>query len=441
MANVNDAGKLGEKHRSRVESVKEADIDDSDREAILAFHDYRRAREGCELNTLMNDLSALKCASKRAEVSLLDMSKTDVDDLLVLLATPKDEGGYGLDPDGSGMFNYCRAFRPFFRWLDGRDDYGDYPFHDEIELPTQNFSPPPEDDLLNPEDVQALKDAAGRGRMNARDRALVAFLADGPRVTAAAQLRVGDVDVYGDNPTWRANDDGVGQKGLGDDTDDADERPFLWSTHEVRRWLSHGHPDPDNPEAPLWTKQSYDPENPQDGALSPDGIRTMLDRNAERAEIEKAVNPHSFRHAAVTRCRREEVDTDFLRVIAGWSDMRPLEAYDHVTDDERNTNVRDSLGLPTPDTEDDEDLPPFVDCWNCGEDVERGERFCSACGQPQDQNVRLAREQASDDVQDGLPAGADDEGETLARAEVLDALKNDEELLDDLAGMLAEREA
>ena len=49
---------------------------------------------------------------------------------------------------------------------------------------------------------------------------------------------------------------------------------------------------------------------------------------------------------------------------------------DHVTDDERNVAVRSTLGLRVPEGE-DEHLPPFVECWNCGEDVEREERFWS----------------------------------------------------------------
>lgn len=444
MANVNDASKLSEKHARRLEQLEEADIDDRDRTAIRAFHDYRRAN-GSKTTTLTADLSTLRCASERADVQLMDMGETDVEDLLTLLATPKDEGGYGLEPEGSGIFGYCRALRVFFRWLDGRDDYGDYPFHDDIELPKQTFRAPSEDELLTEEEYRALKDAAGRGRMMGRDRALIAFLGDMPRVTFTAQLRVGDVEgVYEKlEPTYRANPEGLGQKGLGDDDDPVNERPFLWSAHEVRRWLSHGHPDRENPKAPLWTKQSYDPENPEDGALGTDGIRSMLARNAERAGIPdgKATNPHAFRHIAITRARRSGVDPKELQKIAGWSDLRPLEAYDHVTDDERNANVRGALGLKTPEEEEDA-LPPFIDCWNCGEDVERGERFCSACGSAQPLDLRRAQASADalndDATEEAIDAGR--AGDTEA-VEAHNAVRETTADVEALASRVAELEA
>lgn len=436
MADVNDAGNLAKKLARQLELLEEADIDERDRDAIRAFYSHRRAR-GNETTTLTADLSTLRCASERADVALVDMSKTDVDDLLTSLATPKDEGGYGLQPNGSGIFGYCRGCRVFFRWLDERDDYGAFPFADEIDLPKQQFSPPSEDELLSPTDVQALKNAAGRGGMNVRDRALIAFLADGPRVTLAAQLRVGDVNVYDPtDPYWRPNEDAIGQKGLGDDDDDADIRPFLWSTHEVRMWLSHGHPDPDNPAAPLWTRQQYDPENPREGALSPDGIRSMLERNAELAGVEKAVNPHSFRHAAITRARREEVDVEHLRVVAGWADLRPAKAYDHVTDAERNASVRGQLGLSTPEVDEDTE-PPLTDCWSCGRDVERDARYCSGCGHVQDQAARLAANHGQDAVREGLSEDPEDPTRTQARA-ALQAALNDPDVLAMVSDALSE---
>lgn len=93
MANVDDAGRIGDKHRRRLEQVEEADIDERDREAILGFHRYRRAVEGMKPNTLTNDLSTLRNATERADVALVDMGETNVHDLLVKLATPRDEGG------------------------------------------------------------------------------------------------------------------------------------------------------------------------------------------------------------------------------------------------------------------------------------------------------------------------------------------------------------
>lgn len=429
MANVNDAGDLTGKHARRYEQVEEADIPERDRELILAFHKFRKA-EGMAVTTLTTDLSTLRNASERATVPLVGMSKTDVENLFQRLVAPESEGGYGLAPDGGGMYNYKRTLRVFFRWLNEHEEHGEYPFWDGLETPSQNVERKDEEELLTPAEVEELKEAAGRGRNTQRDRALVAFLADGPRVTLASQLRVGDVDPYGNDPYWRPNEEAVGHKGM-----DSRRRTFLWSKAEVRSWLSHGHPDPDNPEAPLWVKQGYDPDNPQEGALSPDGIRGMLERAADRAGIEKAVNPHSFRHAAMTRLSNDEgLNPQQIQHLAGWADQRMLEVYDRTSDESRNNTIRDALGMPTSETEERETPDPRP-CHNCRTTL-HGEAYCPECGEPQEVSAQLARDNAKSDVREGLKAGADDPDKTAARADVLDQLESNPDALDAIADAL-----
>lgn len=433
MADVNDTGNLTGKHERRLQQVKDADIDDTDREAILAFHEFRRS-EGNATTTLTTDLSTLRCASERATVPLTTMSNGDVDDLLTLLATPKEDGGYGLDPEGGGMFNYTRSLRVFFRWLDGRDEYGEFSFWNDIETPNQTVERQAEDERLTPDDVERLKEAAGRGRNTQRDRALVAFLADGPRITLATQLRVGDVNPYGKDPYWTPNDDAnVGHKGI-----DNRKRTFLWSKAEVRTWLSHGHPDPENDNAPLWPIQQYDPANPNEGALSPDGVRAMLERAADRAGIEKPVNPHNFRHAAMTRLSNDEgLTPQQIQHLAGWADDRMLEVYDETTDRERNDTIREAVGMPT-STEDEATTRDPTPCPNCRAEVQPGQRFCPNCGESPEASVRLAQKNARTDVREGLSEDADDSDRTAARAALLDALE-DPDALDRIADALAEQ--
>jgi integrase len=429
--NVNDAGNLTGKHAKRLEQVKDTDISDDDRDAILGFHEHRKA-QGRKTTTLTTDLSTLRCASERADVPLTDMSKSDAEDLFATLVAPRDDGGYGLDPDGGGMYNYTRSLRVFFRWLNDRDEYGDYPFWDDIETPDQTVERQDEDERLTPAEVEDLKESAGRGRNTQRDRALVAFIADGPRITLATQLRVGDIYPNGKDPYWTPNDDAEGgHKGM-----DNRKRTFLWSAAEVRSWLNHGHPDPDNPDAPLWPVQNYNPDNPEACALSPDGVRSMLERAAERAGVDKPVNPHNFRHAAMTRLSNDEgLTPQQIQHLAGWADDRMLEVYDETTDEERNNTIRSALGMPTSET-DDEPTPEPAPCWNCRAEL-TGERFCPNCGEPQEMSARLARNNAQKDVQEGMKDGADEPEKVQARAVMQEALNNPD-MMDELADAMAD---
>lgn len=382
MVSVNDTHRAEHKLSRRIQQVREASIPDADRDAILAFFEYRRS-QGMATNTLTTDLSTLRTASERAEVPLTDMTMTDVQDLLTLLATPTDDGGYGLEPEGSGIFGYARALRIFLRWMHERDDYPDFPFHDEIDLPKMSLERknPDDDDLLTPDDVTALKQAA----RNDRDRALIAFLADGPRITLATQLRVGDVHPFGDDPYWTPNTDAVsGHKGVDDS-----RRTFLWSKTDVATYLRKHHPEPENDDAPLWTTlRDYDPREPQECALSPERVRSMLRECADRAGIEKPVNPHSFRHAAITRMKVEGVESDDIQRLAGWKDLRMLERYDERSDRQKNDGVRERIGVGVAEGDASHRKPE--PCWNCGQMLD-GDSFCPHCGEKQDLPDRLAR--------------------------------------------------
>ncbi|MCU4974869.1 tyrosine-type recombinase/integrase [Halobacteria archaeon AArc-m2/3/4] len=422
MVYVNDTGDLTGKHARRLQQVEEADIDHDDRDAILAFHESRR-KDGCEPTTLTMDLSTLRCASERAPVPLTTMTKSELDNLLSLLVTPREEGGYGLDPTKGGMYNYTRALRVFFRWLDSRDGHGSFPFWEEIETTDQTVERQLEDERLTRGDIENLKEAAGRGRNTQRDRALVAFLADGPRVTLATQLRVGDVHLDDDDPYWMPNDDAVG----GHKDMDRRKRTFLWSLVEVRTWLHFGHPDPDNPNAPLWTVQHYDPDRPQEGALSPDGVRAMLRKAAEHIGLEKPVNPHTFRHAAMTRLSNDEgLTPQQIQHLAGWADDRMLEIYDETTDRERNDSIRSELGMETSKAN-EQSTPEPEPCWNC-RTLLTDERFCPSCGEGQLVSDRSVKQNALADVRDGMVEDADDPAKVKARVSL-------EEVLDDPEAM------
>ena len=388
MADVNDPSSIGPRLRTEWGRFEDAAIDPPTHDAIEAFVEWRRDIDGVARNTRINDLKHLRLAAVRSETPLVEMTRTDVERLLSVLQRPKERGGYGLDPDSASMYSYTRVLRIFFRYLDERAPWPAFPFHDDIEITDVEMQGASNREaMLTGEEIEALKDAA----THPRDRALIALLGDiGGRITMILSLRVGDVYPDGDEPYLKPNTDVVdGLKNLA-----VEQIPLLHSRGEVRSWLNRHHPDRDTDIAPLWPKiRGYDPENPQASATSASRIRDVLRQCGERAGLEKAVEPHTFRRTAATRLSNaERLNPQEIAQITGWSETtvhEMLDVYDYTTDAERNSAIHAALGFSDgPDTETDSDLElDSVVCGTCDEHYS-GARFCPRCGAPRDEAAR-----------------------------------------------------
>lgn len=372
---VDDANNTQSKLDRQWELLEQADINENDRRAI---HDFvrieRQSNRNMAANTLYQDLSRLRNASDRADVPLVEMDRTDYRNLMRTLTKPKDQGGHGLDPNGSGMKGYKRALKLFFEWLDEEPDYRGFSFYEGIDIPTQSIERVDEDKLLDNDDIGTLK----QHTRNHRDPALIEFLVDtGARASLALQLRIKDIhDLNTERPYYTPNPKGVGHKGAPDS-----RYPILQSRAELRNWINHHHPDPRD-EAPLWpVLRGYDYDNPKECAISTDGLRSTLQACARRAGLDKPVNPHNFRHTAITRLSREGLQPQQIQHIAGWSDDRMLEAYDHTTDRQRNEQIRLQAGF-IDETEDDTGPSEPKTCGNCRETLKPTAQFCPRCGAP-----------------------------------------------------------
>lgn len=405
MANVNDSNNTLQKLENQWENLRESDIDDRDRNAIREFVRLEReGNQGRKPNTLIRDLSTLRNASERADTPLVDMDMGDFRGLLATLTAPKSEGGYGLDPSKSGLAGYKQALRVFFRWLDTEPGYGDFEFWDNIDTKSRSPDRVSEDAMLTQEEIAALKKAAN----NPRDKALIEFLADtGARVSLAAQLRIGDVyDLGTDRPYYKPNPNGVGHKGAPDK-----RYPIIHSIADLRDYINRHHIDPRD-QAPLWhTFRGYDRSNPQDGALSGDRIRALLKECKNRCSVEKPVNPHNFRHSAITRLSKTGHTPQQIKHIAAWASDRMLERYDHTTAQERNEELRAKAGIiDEPDIETEPAQP--TNCGNCQTLVKADTRFCPNCGAAMTHAARDSSEQFDNDI---IEAAAAADGE-LAEA-------------------------
>lgn len=429
MVNVNDPGRIQQKLDRQWQKLEDADIDERDREAITAFVQDRRDRQDVSRNTRINDLSGTRCAAERADFLLVEADHADVRRLFRTLAKPKAQDGYGLDPDGSGMYNYKRALTCFYQFLDAEPEYGTFSWHDEIELPKMEAKGSSERDLmLTATEVEKLKD----GTRNPRDRAIVALLADvGGRITLLLSLRVGDVHLEGDAPYFKPNSDlPDGLKKF------ASERiPILYSRADLRVYLNQHHPEPDVDAAPFWAlERGYDPENRQECAVGGDRIRDMLRAAADRAGIDKPVEPRHFRRTAVTRMSNSDrLNPQEITQITGWNSNEMLDTYDYTDEDERNAEIHHRLGFSDdPGADDGDSLSPVV-CGNCREQVASSAHYCPNCGDAVTEEARATVKEIEAEAEAGRNE-TDDPRKAILYQKIAEGTGMSPEAVEDILG-------
>jgi integrase len=294
-----------------------------------------------------------------------------VDDFYAL----HDSIRHGTNPDvkddglaDSTLRNIRKASRQFFRDGLGVD------WADEIHIGAPEESNVTEDDIYTADEVETLFDAAH----NPRDKALMATLiATGQRISALLSLRVGDVNLDGATGFIYLNDEAIGLKGA------AGKRLLLWATEYVKNWLDV-HPCKRDDDAAMFCTvegQTHTERDSPAEPLSPWGVNQQLRRIGGRAGIDKPVNPHNFRHAAVTRMVREGVPEQQVKWTVGWDpDSTQFDRYTHLQDDEHVAAILDHY-----DIEDDEHAigaPELDECPSCHAQLSAwvNPKACPGCG-------------------------------------------------------------
>jgi len=170
--------------------------------------------------------------------------------------------------------------------------------------------------------------------------------------------------------------------------------PITWSTGYLNQWLSV-HPLQGDPEAPLWTTLNapYEP-------LSYKTIRVTIQNIARDAGIKKRVNPHSFRHKAITSWILDGLNEQEVKHRAGWSrgSMQMLKIYANFTDEEINNKIFERYGLKT----ENKRQVTLERCPRCNNVLKPSDRFCSQCSLVLDQGMAKEITETSKQIPDAL---------------------------------------
>jgi len=360
------------------DAIEDGAIDDATGDRLLEFskaldpsltrHKYFIDGEAqtYALRSIERYLQSLRLCGERG-LTLCDCTAAEFNDFV---DRQHDERGLAKTTLSTG---YQAGARHFFRY---HDDLGVDP--DDIHKFSVTSEPRHDErDMFTEDEVDALRDACEQPR----DRAfLEMFIYTGQRLTAIRTLRVRDVDV--DDGVFYLNDEREWyENGLKGADDRGRKRPLFGARKYVRDWLQY-HPNGDDPDAPLFIGDPGHWKTKVDEPWSEPGARKHMKRIAERAGVDKPVNPHNFRHYFVTVMKRDyDMDEDTLRALMGVvEDSDVLQTvYGHVTNADYVRKAERQVGY----REDEESASSFTPetCPTCGEILEDHWRRCPACGE------------------------------------------------------------
>lgn len=303
--------------KSRIESVKKADISDANKVIIGKFLDACIV-EGLSEHRILKYVSTLK---NIALIMQIDLDK----------ATKEDIYGFICDLENAGKgqwlkHDYKVTLKKFYKWYT-KEDYPEITKWIKTTIKKTNQKLP--EDILDESEVLLLIQTA----LCLRDRAIIALLWDiGGRIGEIGNIKIRHISFDEHGASISVN----GKTG-------PRRVRAVFSVPYIKAWLET-HPFRDNPDAPLWVNQKYtDKIHP----LRYDAIRMMLKRTTERAGINKNIHPHLFRHSRATHMANYLTEAQMNQYF-GWvqgSDMPAV--YVHLSGRDVDDAVLKANGVNT----------------------------------------------------------------------------------------------
>jgi integrase len=354
--NVDDIHSLDNAFDHAMNRFNRANIEPEDREKLESFFRALR-REGLAKNTVtwyVNYTTRMYATLKEIgyDKLLMEFDHEDLERLLFYVEDVKK-----LSP--GSLWNYKKLVKKLLRWL-----HNDEPpkWVRDLKLKKED-SPVQPSDLLTQVEFDTLLEACG----HPRDKAIIAVLADsGMRIGALASCRIKNAEFNQYGAIIYISKTSKSKKST-----PAKGIPITWSTGYLNQWLAV-HPLKDDPEAPLWVTKDKNQE-----PLSYKSIRKNIADIGKKAGIRKKVNPHSFRHLAITHWILDGYNEQEIKHRAGWSkgSNQMFKIYANFTDQEINDRIYEKCGLKT----EDKRHVTLKKCPRCSNILKPDDRFCSQC--------------------------------------------------------------
>jgi len=347
-----DPYKINRRLELAVKRVKNSDVDQENKDVILEFRDYAFA-EGLSKQRVLKYLNILLKLSRLLEIPFSKASKKNIIELVRYI----EEKEYS----PWTKHDYKVILKKFFKWLRGGEEYPEEVKWIKSTIKKSNNTLPEE--LLTAKDVEKLIKEAD----HPRDKSLISLLYEsGCRVGEALAMRIKHVSF-----------DDYGAKIIMNGKTGTRRIRIISSVQYLATWLEN-HSLKENPDAPLWVGIGTRNKNK---AIKYQNVRSLLIKLAKRADINKKVNPHIFRHSRATHLANHLTEAQMNQYF-GWvqgSDMP--STYVHLSGRDVDNAILKLHGLAQDKEKGGEKFSP-IDCPRCDLANSPGVNFCMRCGAP-----------------------------------------------------------
>ncbi len=248
--------------------------------------------------------------------------------------------------------DYKIAVKKFYAWLNGGKESE---LTDWIKTTLSKKETRLPEELLIEEEVLKLIGAA----KSPRDKALIALMWDvGARIGEIANIKIKNLtfDEYGMSVLLNGK---TGSRRV----------RAVWSIQYIMSWLEM-HPDKKNNNAMLWVNSENKP-------ISYQAVRKQLIRITNRAEINKKITPHLFRHSRATFLARHLTEAE-MNIYFGWVQGSDMAAtYVHLSGRDVDKSILKAHGITV---EEDNNKPQVQQCPRCKAVNGPESLFCFKCG-------------------------------------------------------------
>jgi integrase/recombinase XerD len=259
-------------------------------------------------------------------------------------------------------------------------------------------------ELLTIDDIKELADCT----LNLRDKAFILFLYEsGARIGEVLNIKLSDIvfDEYGARVTL------FGKTG-------ARVIRVIASAPAISNWMNH-HPTFDGKNKDIWLFCSLNRRAP--GVQSEYFYFNKLLRvSKERAELNKPVNPHHFRHSRATELAKKLTEAQLCSYM-GWKiGSKEAATYVHLSGRDTDTAILALHGLKKEEQEKETFTP--IQCPRCGIKNDPGAKFCQGCSLGLDLTTVINFEKTKDDLTSNIVTLIEDKDQALKTLEALTKL-------------------